>query len=150
MKKKDLVPVVRSLLLKKAARTQEEICQILKKQGYQINQTKVSRLLRKIGVVKVKDDDGKVVYWLPKEPPPPSLSNLANNLVIDVVANEALIVIHTTPGAASVVARMIDYLGSENEILGTIAGDDTIFVATKSIGDVKQVYKKIKNRLGFT
>jgi transcriptional regulator of arginine metabolism len=149
MKKKDLIPIVKSLLLKKVAKTQEEICQALKKQGYQVNQTKVSRLLRKIGVVKVKNDSGKIVYWLPKEPPPLSLSNLANNLVIDVVANETLIIIHTTPGAASVVARVIDYLGAENEILGTLAGDDTVFVATKSIVDIKQVYKKIKTQLGF-
>ena len=149
MKKKDLIPILKNLLLKKAARTQEEICQILKKHGYHVNQTKVSRLLRKIGVVKVKNESGKVVYWLPKEPPPPNLTDLANTLVIDIVANEALIVIHTTPGAASVVARVIDYLNSENKILGTIAGDDTIFVATKSLADVKQVYKKIRMQLGF-
>jgi len=148
-KKKDLAPILRNLLLKKSAKTQEEICLLLKKYGHDVNQTKVSRLLRKLGVVKAKNSQGKIIYWLPKELPPPSLSNLVNDLIVDVTSNESTIIIHTSPGSASLIARVIDYLGVENEILGTIAGDDTIFVAPKSISNIKLVYKKIRAQLGF-
>ncbi|MBU0743907.1 MAG: arginine repressor [Gammaproteobacteria bacterium] len=147
--KKDLTPILKSLLLKKSAKTQDEICLALKKQGYQVNQTKVSRLLKNLGAMKVKNDQGKIVYWLPKEPPPPNLSTLVSNLVVDVVANENMIIIHTSPGAASVIARVVDYLKMESEILGTIAGDDSIFIAPKSVANIKAIYKKIRSQLGF-
>jgi transcriptional regulator of arginine metabolism len=147
--KKDLAPILRNLLLKKTAKTQDEICWTLKKHGYQVNQTKISRLLKKLGAVKTKNEHGKIVYRLPKEPPPPNLSNLVNSLVIDITANENTIIIHTSPGAASVIARLIDYLSVESEILGTIAGDDTIFVAPKSIANIKTVFKKLRTQLGF-
>jgi len=147
--KKDLVPVLRNLLREHSAKTQDEICLTLKKHGYQANQVKISRLLRKLGAVKTKNEHGKVVYWLPKEPPPANLSNLINTLIIAVTANETMIVIHTSPGAASVIARTLDYLNIEDGILGTIAGDDTIFVVPKSVSNIKKVYGNIKTRLGF-
>lgn len=148
--KKDLAPIVRDLLLKKSAKTQEEICQALKKHGHQTNQTKISRLLKKLGATKLINERGEITYWLPKESPPANLSSLVNNLVTGVTANESTIIIHTTPGAASVIARVIDYLDIHSEILGTIAGDDTIFVAPKSITNIKVVYENLKSRLGFT
>ncbi|MDR1057529.1 MAG: arginine repressor [Coxiellaceae bacterium] len=145
--KEDLVPVLRDLLLENNAKTQEEVCLALAKYGFRVNQTKISRLLRKLGVTKVKNERGEVTYWLPKEAPPASLSTSVGNLIISIVANETIIVIHTSPGAASVIARVIDYSCEENETLGTIAGDDTIFVVPKSIANIKRVYKKIKSEL---
>src|SRR5581483_2235345 len=112
--------------------TQEDICSILKKQGYEINQSKVSRLLRKIGATKIVNNKRQIVYSLPREPSPFPLGTPIRNLVLDIVANEALVVIHTAPGAASMIARALDYSQITTEILGTIAGDDTIFVTPKS------------------
>ncbi|CAL7959216.1 Arginine repressor [Gammaproteobacteria bacterium] len=147
--KENLMMVLRDFLLEGSARTQEEICRALEKQGYEVNQTKISRLLRKLGVVKVKNECGEVVYWLPKEPPPPESSTTVNSLVTGVVANETMIIVHTSPGAAQLIARVLDYCNNDNEVLGTIAGDNTIFIAPKSVRNIKKIVKKIRVLLEF-
>jgi transcriptional regulator of arginine metabolism len=65
------------------------------------------------------------------------------DLILDVVSNETLVVIFTSPGSASMVARILDYIQMNTEILGTIAGDDTIFVAPKSVKDIQKLCNEI-------
>lgn len=142
-----LIEALRVLLMSKTASTQEDICTELTKQGYDINQSKASRLLRKIGAIKVVDDSGQVVYSLPREPAPPTMKTQIKDLILDVVSNEALVVIFTSPGTASMVARVLDYHQITTEILGTIAGDDTIFVAPKSIKETDRLVNEIKSIL---
>ena len=138
---------LRKLLLEREASTQDSICIALEKLGYEINQSKVSRLLRKIGAIKVVNAKGQTIYSLPREPAPPSMDTPIRNLILDVVANETLVIIFTSPGSASMVARLLDYAQISTEILGTIAGDDTIFVAPKSVKNIDSLFEKIKNLL---
>lgn len=140
---------LRALLMGREASTQENICTVLEKKGYEINQSKVSRLLRKIGATKIVNAKGQTVYSLPREPAPPSLNTPLRNLILDVVSNETLVIIFTSPGSASLVARMLDYIQISTEILGTVAGDDTIFVAPKSIKDIRKLYAEIKGLLSL-
>lgn len=142
-----LVEALRLLLMGREASTQEDICTTLEKEGYEINQSKVSRLLRKIGAIKVVNTKGQTVYSLPREPAPPSIDTPLRDLVLDVFSNETMVVIFTSPGSASMVGRMLDYSQSTTEILGTIAGDDTIFVAPKSIKNIQKLYKEVKDLL---
>lgn len=139
-----LLENLRSLLLRGGASTQENICKILEENGHEVNQSKVSRLLRKIGAVKIVNAKGQTIYSLPREPAPPSMSTPLRNLILDVVSNEVLIVIFTSPGSASMVARILDYTQIQTEILGTIAGDDTIFVTPKSIKNIQKLGEEIK------
>jgi transcriptional regulator of arginine metabolism len=138
---------LRDLLMRGAVNTQEEICEQMQKLGHDINQSKASRLLRKIGAVKSRNEYGKIVYRLPKEPAPPHESHILLNLIIDIVANEQLIVVHCHPGSASLVARLLDHHMEKAEIIGTVAGDDTILVVPKSISRVAQTLASIKNVL---
>jgi len=138
---------LRALLMGRKASTQEEICAALEKQGYDINQSKASRLLRKIGAIKVINEQGQTVYSLAREPAPPLMNTPIRNLIIDIVSNETLVVITTSPGSASMVARVLDYYQITTGILGTIAGDDTIFVAPKSIKDIHKLREEIKGLL---
>ncbi len=142
-----LLDALKALLMGRKANTQEDICAALERQGYEINQSKVSRLLRKIGAIKVVNTKGQTVYSLAREPAPPTLSTTLRELIIDIVANEALVVIFTSPGSASMVARLLDYHQATTKILGTIAGDDTIFVAPKSLKDIPLLIKEIKTLL---
>jgi transcriptional regulator of arginine metabolism len=147
---KNISFALRQLLLEGQAGTQEAICKALEKQGFSVNQSKVSRLLNKIGAIKISDPQGNNLYRLPHE------HGLAHELhhsttkvstqswVLDVVSNGVLIVIHTTPGAAGLVARDLDLHHLELKILGSIAGDDTIFVAPKDIKQIKSIIEKIK------
>lgn len=145
--KRTLDDALRALLMSRKASTQDDICKALEVQGYEINQSKVSRLLRKIGASKVINAQGQTVYSLPREPAPPSMNTSLRSLILNIVANESLIVIFTSPGSASMVARVLDYHQLTTYILGTIAGDDTIFVAPKSIKDIPKLIQEIRNLL---
>jgi transcriptional regulator of arginine metabolism len=153
MKKKDeafqLMEALRSLLHSRQASSQEEICRELVNLGFDMNQSKASRLLRKIGAVKVINDAGVTVYSLPREPAPPTMDTTIQDLILDVVSNEVMVIIYTSPGSASMVGRVLDYHQTMTHILGTLAGDDTIFVAPKSIKDIPILLKEIKTLLGI-
>ena len=142
-----LVEALRDLLMGRKANTQESICAVLEKQGFEVNQSKVSRLLRKIGATKIVDAKGQIVYSLPREPSPPNMSTQLKNLIVDIVANETMVVIFTVPGSASMIARLLDYNQTSTEILGTLAGDDTIFVTPKSTKNIQKLIEEIKNLL---
>ena len=67
--------------------------------------------------------------------------------ITDIDHNAYLIVIHTTPGAAQLIARIIDSLGNAEGILGTIAGDDTIFVTPSSDASIEDLTESIRELL---
>ncbi len=140
----DILDNLRDLLLEGAVSTQEDIGTALIKQGHDVNQSKVSRMLRKIGAVKSKNEFGQIVYRLPKEPAPPSLNSQLASLIIDISCNENMIVINTSPGSASVISRLLDYQRDKSGILGTVAGDDTILVIPKSVKQTQAVLQEIK------
>lgn len=142
-----LKKAVSEILRKGSAATQQEICAELAAQGFVINQSKISRLLHKMAAIKVKNVQGQTVYRLPKELAPPPTQTPLTQLILKIVANESLIVIETSPGSASLIARMLDYQNSKSEILATLAGDDTIFVAPKSIQRINAAFAEVKQLL---
>ncbi|MGH2754021.1 MAG: arginine repressor [Actinomycetota bacterium] len=120
------------------ASSQNEIVEALRRAGHDVTQATVSRDLRAVGATKVRVDD-TIVYRLADEIPHGNggdliARNLDRNLAdfaIDINAAGNLIIVRTAPGHASAVARAIDLAGLD-EVVGTVAGDDTIFVATPS------------------
>lgn len=119
----------KSLLKEEKFSSQSEIVTALQEMGFtHINQSKVSRMLSKFGAVRTRNTKMEMVYQLPPELSVPTTSSPLKNLVIDIDNNDVLIVIHTSPGAAQLIARLLDSIGKAEGILGTIAGDDTIFV----------------------
>ncbi len=128
-KQEHLIKVFKALLNEERFGSQAEIVAALQDAGFDnINQSKVSRMLSKFGAVRTRNAKMEMVYCLPVELGVPTSSSQLKNLVLDVGHNNALIVIHTSPGAAQLIARMLDSLGKAEGILGTIAGDDTIFI----------------------
>lgn len=143
----NLADALRHLVKKKTVSTQEDIKTGLFKMGYEVNQSKISRLLRKIGAVKTADDNGRSVYTLPREPAPLATNSPLANLVLDIKYNENLILIHTSPGSASLLARLLDHNVDKVDILGTVAGDDAILVIPNSIYRIKEISQKISQLL---
>lgn len=133
---KTLSTDLKNILLNGVTATQETICRALEAKGHVVNQSKISRLLRKINAIKSKNDQGEMVYCLPHDVAPPSIHRPLSDLIIDVQANESLIILKTSPGSASLIARIID--NKKCQILGTIAGDDTIFIAPKSVKTIQK------------
>lgn len=142
-----LISALKALLATGTIGTQEEIKTALAQQGFSLNQSKISRLLRKIGAIKVTNDEGHMIYTLPREPALPSTQSSLAQLIVDIVANETLIIIHTNPGSASLIGGLLDHQTQELELLGTVAGDDTLFVVPKSITRIDATLKAISERL---
>jgi transcriptional regulator of arginine metabolism len=125
---RERLQVLRELLGQGRLSTQDELRTALERQSFAVTQSTISRDLRKIGAVKATDPQGQTVYRLPEESALAVSGAPLADLITDIVANPSLIVIHTLPGSASLVARHLDQVRPAG-ILGTIAGDDTIFVA---------------------
>ena len=142
-----LLTALSEILRRGNASTQQEICQELAAKGFAINQSKISRLLHKSGAIKVKNSHGQTGYRLPKELAPPLTQAPLTHLILKIAANENLVIIQTSPGSASLIARMLDYQNSESEILATLAGDDTIFVAPKSVKRINATFDEVKQLL---
>lgn len=85
-------------------------------------------MLTKFGAVRTRNAKMEMVYCLPAELGVPTATSPLKNLVLDVDYNHPIVVIRTSPGAAQLIARLLDSLGKSEGILGSIAGDDTIFV----------------------
>jgi len=130
--------------------TQEELAEKLKNEGFKVTQATVSRDIRELGLSKVSAGGGKQKYAV-----------LDTNIVgvmqekyirvlregfvsIDKAMN--MLVIHTVSGMAMAVAAALDDM-CISEILGCIAGDNTIMAATKSVEDADIAADKIKNAL---
>lgn len=141
--------LLREILLESKARTQSEIQHELQQRGESYSQSKISRLLHQIGAVKLIDSQGKTHYRLPHEQgllhelTPTHEKTYMSEWVLDIVANSTLIIIHTTPGAAAMVARIIDHHRVDLQVIGSIAGDDTIFVAPKNNLHIENTITKI-------
>lgn len=141
----NLTRAFKELLNQERFGSQSEIVDALKKQGFTgINQSKISRMLNKFGAVRTRNTKMEMVYCLPNELSVPNTSSPLKNLVLDVDHNAMLIVIKTTPGAAQLIARLLDSIGKSEGILGTIAGDDTIFVTPTNDKPITELLQNIQ------
>ncbi|AAU37874.1 MULTISPECIES: transcriptional regulator ArgR [Basfia] len=141
----NLLTVFKDLLSQERFGSQSEIVSALQDLGFSnINQSKVSRMLTKFGAIRTRNTRMEMVYCLPNELSVPNTSSPLKNLVLDIDHNDFLIVIKTSPGAAQLIARLLDSVGKTEGILGTIAGDDTIFITpTKGTG-IKELINTIQ------
>ncbi|MFZ9034549.1 MAG: arginine repressor [Francisellaceae bacterium] len=131
---KNLSLLLKELISRHQPANHKEIIQLLvDNYGFtlkQLNQSRISRLIHQIGAIKQKNVDGQLVYMLPHEQIVPSKETLVHEFILSIRHNESLVVIKTVPGAASVIARALDCnIALEPYILGTISGDDVVFVA---------------------
>ncbi len=122
-----------SLINARSIATQEELTELLEEKGFSVTQSSISRDLLEIGIIKVQG-----FYAIPQKPQDAVMLGLLN---LEIVG-ENLIVAKCESGLASAIAVRIDNAGSA-EIIGTIAGDDTIFIAVKDKKNQKAALKKI-------
>ncbi len=145
-KQDQLVKAFKSLLKEECFGSQGDIVEALQELGFEnINQSKVSRMLSKFGAVRTRNAKQEMVYCLPAEIGVPNTSSPLKNLVIDLDHNDSMIVIRTSPGAAQLIARLLDSIGKTEGILGTIAGDDTIFIAPAKVSEIHNTLDTIKD-----
>jgi transcriptional regulator of arginine metabolism len=132
------------LISTRAVRTQEELAEALTAQGWDVTQSSVSRDIAALRLIKV---DGAY-----RKPPPraprtdPDELRIAEGVLTIDTAGDALLVLHTSPGEANRVAVALDRLAWP-EVVGTIAGDDTIFLAVRDSRAQRSVLREVR-RLG--
>jgi transcriptional regulator of arginine metabolism len=136
--------VFKELLKNECYSSQTEIADALHSHGFtNINQSKVSRMLTRFGAIRTRNSKMEMVYTLPQDQAVPTASTSIKSLVLNIDFNDYLIVMHTSPGSAQMIARMLDSIKHTEGILGTIAGDDTIFITPKQGVKISKLYLAI-------
>nr|WP_308809742.1 arginine repressor [Archangium lansinium] len=140
---------IRRIIRTHAVPTQDELGQLLAREGFDVTQATLSRDLAQLGAMRVSLPQGGTVYGLEEAPPPSGEARLQElgEMVLSVEDNEMLVVVRTRPGAAPAVASAIDHARLP-ENLGTIAGDDTIFAAPTRGKSTRALNRKLKSLFG--
>jgi transcriptional regulator of arginine metabolism len=113
--------------------TQQEVAEALREQGIAAVQATVSRDIAQLGLVKVRSASGRLVYARPDGEDLDRLARLGSALrryALSLTATGNLVVVRTPPGHANALALALD-VAALPDVAGTIAGDDTIFVAAR-------------------
>jgi len=137
---------VADLIRQQQLTSQEEVADRLVALGFPVTQATVSRDLEQLGAVKVRRG-GQLRYALPeeqRETHAPRLASIFQDWVRTIEPPGNLVVIKTPPGSAHLVGVALDNAGLA-EIVGTICGDDTIFVACRSSSDAEILAGKMKS-----
>lgn len=130
---------ITALLEEHAVTSQTQLTELLEAEGLDTTQATVSRDLDDLGAIKVRGPGGETVYAIPEHPvdriaPEDHLRRVMSDWVADVTHSLNLVVLRTPPGSAHVVGSALDRAGM-SQILGTVAGDDTlIVVAAEDVG----------------
>jgi transcriptional regulator of arginine metabolism len=117
--------------------SQHEIQEHLAELGHEATQSTISRDLEELGLVRIRDASGHLMYGRPADTAAlgaaQRLRSLLSEFLVSVDSSANLVVLKTTPGAANAVADVLDRAGVDG-VLGTIAGDDTVLVvATEGV-----------------
>lgn len=122
------------------ASTQTELCALLAARGHTATQSTVSRDLKRLGAQRTLGPDGEPVYRLGSR-------GASSSMVVSLEHNECLIVLRTAAGRAQGVAIELDDL-DHPEILGTLAGDDTVLVVPRRVAQIDALAKALREHLG--
>lgn len=134
------------LIKKHEIETQEDLSAYLEQEGYQVTQATVSRDIRELKLTKVSIGNGKQKYVAlleTNEDLSQKYARIFRDGFISMDIAQNILVIKTVPGMAMAVAAAIDAL-QLHEIVGSIAGDDTIMCAARSTEDAIAVIDKLR------
>lgn len=129
--------------------TQEELCDLLNEEGYPVTQATVSRDIRQLRLTKVSAGGGRQKYV--------SLAEAGSGMnekylrvfaegVVSIDTAQNILVIHTVSGMAMAVAAALDAMDCR-EIVGSIAGDDTILCAVRTAQETQELMERLKKQL---
>ena len=134
------------LIKKHDIETQEELSDYLQKEGYQVTQATVSRDIRELKLTKVAMSNGRQKYAAltePNEDLSEKYTRVFRDAFVSMDMAQNILVIKTVSGMAMAVAAAIDAMHL-HEIVGCIAGDDTIMCAVRSVDDTIAVMGRLR------
>lgn len=128
--------------------TQEELADYLNREGYNVTQATVSRDIRELKLTKVNSANGQKYALINKSEPvmQEKYNRILKDGFVSVDMAQNILVIKTVSGMAMAVAAALDAM-EFNEVVGTIAGDDTIMCAVRTVEDTALLLEKIRKRV---
>ena len=141
---------IRQIIESQIIETQEELADALRAAGIEVTQATVSRDIKELMLIKVPSGDGRYRYAFPSEQGLfvqskaerlEKLERAFQDSVVGIDSSLNLIVIKTLPGMAQAVGYAVDYV-KWPDIIGTVAGDDTVLVVVKTPEATPQVFSK--------
>lgn len=130
--------------------TQEELVDYLRSEGFAVTQATVSRDIKEMGIIKTLSSDSRHYKYAAQQTKEATAADkflsMFKNTVISIKSSGNLIVLKTEAGSAGPAAELIDKL-SYDEVLGVIAGDNTIFVALDGLDHVDTIRRRLEDLL---
>lgn len=138
---------IKEMIEKKVVETQEELADALSKEGIDVTQATVSRDIKELMLIKVPTGDGRYRYAFPPEQnimiSQSRMERIFQDSVISMDFSLNIIVLRTQQGTAPAVAYTIDYV-KWPEVIGTVAGEDTVLVVVKPAEAVQAIMAKFQ------
>ena len=153
--KRNRQEVIKSIISTHNVETQEELLTLLIKEGFNTTQATISRDIRELNIKKVTYDGGRKKYAISNNIPDnedkdeASYIQVLKNSIVSMEHSENIVVIKTVSGMAMAVGASVDRL-KINEIMGCIAGDDTLFLAIRDKNMAEKVIGEINDVIKFT
>jgi transcriptional regulator of arginine metabolism len=149
MNKQQRLTTIRELVQAHRVASQEHLRELLAERGFDVAQATLSRDIRELRLVKGADSEGRMHYTLPSEDRDtgPALTRLLPALYIGAEGTGNLLVVKTLVGGAQAVAEALDW-EEWPEVLGTLAGDDTILVILRHSDHMALVHQRIEDLAG--
>jgi transcriptional regulator of arginine metabolism len=138
---------IRDLMGTRSISTQHELAAALRERGFRATQATVSRDVAEMGLIKVSRDGTRHYAMPPRSGPPETtgderLAFILRDLPIDVRPSGLMLIVRAVPGSAHAIAAALDRTGWP-EVAGSIAGDDTVFIACSD----KKALDRVRARL---
>lgn len=135
--------IIRELIVSNHISSQDELSRMLRRQRVEVTQATLSRDLREMRIARMPEDNG-VRYVLPEVAEGKKLRRVVQEEIVQIQGNECAILIKTLPGRAPGVGVFIDHL-RHPDILGTVAGNDTLLVVPASMSKTQAVIDFLRN-----
>lgn len=149
MSKADRHTSIRELIQTHRIASQEQLRELLHARGFDVAQATLSRDVRELRLIKVADAEGRLHYTLPPEEwdNKPPLHRLLPPLFVGAEGTGNLLVVKTFSGGAQAVAEALDW-EEWPEVLGTVAGDDTILLILRDARTLGTVQRRLEDLAG--
>lgn len=147
MTKKERLNAIESIINEREISTQDELTDCLIEKGYDVSQSTVSRDINELNLIKVEGTNKKFKYTKANsknENITQQIVSLFKQVTISMVCANNLIVIKTLSGNAGTAGMALDEMHF-SEVIGTVAGDDTLLVVTKTNSDAEIVVKSLRS-----
>lgn len=143
--------MIQKIIEKEEIGTQFDLAERLRQQGFNVTQATVSRDIKEIGLIKIPVEGNFSKYSMPVNISVGNIAERMRRMFIDNAVSienaENLVVVKTLPGTAQGLAACLDQCGW-NEIIGCIAGDDTILIIVKEKSLAQEVVSKFESLMG--